>query len=233
MEEEQNGQGRGAQPKLGQRWRMQTVAQMADFIKLWDSVQEVQLTDEPDKITCKWTAHGEYTSRSAYNAQFLGSYSQFHGKSIWKADSEGKHKFFAWLLVQSKILTADKLMSRQWPCNPVCSLCNQEQETAAHLVLHCSFARQVWERMEEWTQLVRLPENGIEIVDWWQKELVQLPKKTRRLKAAMMMYCAWNLWKERNRRVFGQKVKNPAEVMQEIKLKVDTRKLACGGPELS
>ncbi|PUZ44751.1 hypothetical protein GQ55_8G144700 [Panicum hallii var. hallii] len=125
-------------------------------------------------------------------------------------------------------------MSRQWPCNPVCSLCNQEQETAAHLVLHCSFARQVWERMEEWTQqLVRLPENGIEIVDWWQKELVQLPKKTRKLKAAMMMYCAWNLLKERNRRVFEQKIKNPAEVMQEIKLEVDTRKLACGGPEFS
>jgi len=191
-------------------WRMQTVAQMADFIKLWDSVQEVQLAEEPDKITWKWTAHGEYTSKSAYNAQFLGSCSQFHGNSIWKAEAKGKHKFFAWLCVQSKILTADKLMSRQWPCNPICSLCNQEQETAVHLVLHCSFARQVWEKMEEWTQqLVRLPENGIEIVDWWQKELMQLPKKTRKLKAAMMMYCAWNLWKERNRRVFEQKTKNP------------------------
>jgi len=125
--------------------------------------------------------------------------------------SEVKHKFFAWLLVQSKILTADKLLARQWPCNPLCPLCNQEQETAEHLVLHCNFAKLVWEKMEVWTQqLVRPPENGLEIVDWWQKELAQLPKQTRKTKAAMMIYCAWNLWKERNRRVFEQKQKAPA-----------------------
>lgn len=44
-----------------------------------------------------------YTAKSAYNIQFVGSYSTFNGPSIWKAEAEGKHKFFA-LLVQSKIL---------------------------------------------------------------------------------------------------------------------------------
>lgn len=128
----------------------------------------------------------------------------------WKADSEGKHKFFAWLLVESKILTADKLMSKHWPCNPICSLCNNDQETAEHLVLHCNFARQVWEKMTDWSQqLVQPPQNGIQILDWWEKELAHLPKKIRKIKAAMMMYCAWNLWKERNRRVFEQKIKEP------------------------
>jgi hypothetical protein len=164
----------------------------------------------------------EYTQqKSAYNAQFMGSYSQFNGNSIWKAEAEGKHKFFAWLLVQCKILTADKLMARQWPCNPLCSLCNQEQETAAHLVLHYSYAKQVWEKMASWTQqLVRPPTDSLEIIDWWQKELAQLPPKTRRNKAALLMYCAWNIWKERNRRVFDQVSKTPAEVMQEIKAEV-------------
>ena len=161
----------------------------------------------------------------------LGSYSNFHGEYIWKAESEGKHKFFAWLLVQSKILTADKLMSRHWTCNPVCSLCNHEQETAAHLVLHCHFARQIWDKLADWSEhLVTPPQPGIRIVDWWQKELVQLPNKTRKTKAGLMMYCASNLWKERNRRVFEQTTKNLAEVMQEIKLEVNTRILAVQGP---
>ena len=44
------------------------------------------------------------------------------------------------------------------------------------------------------------------------------------------MYCASNLWKERNRRVFEQTTKNLAEVMQEIKLEVNTRILAVQGP---
>ena len=111
--------------------------------------------------------------------------------------------FFAWLLVQCKILTADKLAARQWPCNQICVLCNQEQETAAHLILHCSFALSVWQKMQIWTQqLVQMPIGYSKIIDWWQKELAQLPKKTRRTKAAFMMYGAWNIWKERNRRIF-------------------------------
>jgi hypothetical protein len=92
----------------------------------------VQLNNEPDRILWKWIADGTYAAKSAYNVQFAGSYSNSSGASIWKAEAEGNHKFFAWLLVQCKVLTPDKLMARQWPCNPVCVLCNQEQETAAH-----------------------------------------------------------------------------------------------------
>jgi len=214
-------------------WRMQTVEEMANFVKLWDLVQEVQLNNEPDSITWKWTSDGNYTAKSAYNVQFLGSYSHFNGESIWKAESEGKHKFFAWLMVQCKLLTTDKLLARHWPCNPICSLCNQEHETAAHLILHCPFARLVWEKMEIWTQqLIRPPQDGLEIIVWWQTELAQLPKKIRRLKAALMMYCAWNIWKERNRRVFELKQGTPSEVLHEIKMEIETRSLACGRPEL-
>jgi len=53
-------------------WRMQSVSEMADFVSLWDAVQEIQLTDQPDQITWKWTANGEYTPKSAYSAQFFG-----------------------------------------------------------------------------------------------------------------------------------------------------------------
>ena len=81
--------------------------------ELWDLLQGIQLTGSPDTIIWRWTTNGEYTAKSAYNAQFFGSYSQFKGEYIWKAEVEGKHKFFAWLLVQSKILTADKLVARQ------------------------------------------------------------------------------------------------------------------------
>jgi hypothetical protein len=47
------------------------------------------------------------------------------------------------------------------------------------------------------------------ILDWWERELAKLPNKIRKLKAAMMIYTAWNIWKERNRRVFNQQVGSP------------------------
>ena len=65
---------------------------------VWDLVQEVLLLgDGPDLISWKWTADGTYYStKSAYNAQLIGSYSSasIRGESGWTAEMEGKHKFF-------------------------------------------------------------------------------------------------------------------------------------------
>ena len=53
-------------------WRMSTATEMAEFVYLWEAVQEVQFSDSPDLITWKWTANGLYSSKSAYDIQFLG-----------------------------------------------------------------------------------------------------------------------------------------------------------------
>ena len=77
-----------------------------------------------------------YTTKLAYLAQLKGTYCSFDAGAVWHAHAEGKQRFFAWLLVQSKILTADKLVVRNWPCDTNCALCDQVFETAAHLCLH-------------------------------------------------------------------------------------------------
>jgi hypothetical protein len=125
-------------------WRMSTATEMAEFVLLWEQVQAVQFSDLQDVIRCKWTANGLYTSKSAYDIQFTGSYCTFNSKAIWKAKAEGKHRFFAWLMVQEKLQTADNLLVKGTACDPVCCLCDQELETAKHLCLHCCFAQEVW-----------------------------------------------------------------------------------------
>jgi hypothetical protein len=72
------------------------------------------------------TADGCYSAKSTYKPQFIGSFSTFDNKAVWSAKVEDKHRFFGWLLVQCKLLTADRLSERNWPCNPVC----QHLETA-------------------------------------------------------------------------------------------------------
>jgi mannosylglycoprotein endo-beta-mannosidase len=106
-------------------WHMSSADEMAELVLLWDKLQNVQLSVLPDSIRWRWTTAGVYTSKSAYAVQFQGSYCSFNTKAIWSANVEGKHKVFAWLLVRNKILTADKLLARNWPCNPVCCLCDQ------------------------------------------------------------------------------------------------------------
>jgi hypothetical protein len=125
--------------------------EMVELINLWSLIQNVQLLPREDDLVWRWTSHGAYTAKSAYQVQFRGTYSTFNSKAMWKAKAEGKHRFFTWLLVQSKLLTADKLQIQNWPCDPVCCLCGQEPETAAHIALHCVFAKEVWLLVRSWT----------------------------------------------------------------------------------
>ena len=49
---------------------------------------------------------------------------------------------------------------------------------------------------------MQVPEPGLQIEDWWKSSLRNLPKDERRVAAALLVYMAWNLWKERNRGIF-------------------------------
>jgi len=183
---------------------MDSVELMAQFVVLWDAVHQIQLTNSPDQIFWKWTANGVYTAKSAYLARLKGTYCSFDADAIWHAHAEGKHRFFAWLLVQEKILTADKLAARNWPSFTNCVLCDQEFETATHLCLHCPFARHVWHLVSTWTAgVIQVPQEQDEgIEEWWKSSLAHLSQAQKRSVAAILTYTTWNIWKEMNRRVF-------------------------------
>lgn len=138
-----------------------------------------------------------------------------------------EEKFKAeWLLVQSKILTADNMLARNWACNPVCPLCDQEQETPQHLCLHCVYAREVWFLVTHWSEgLIQPPIQGMSVEEWWNTSLQGQPKEKGRRVAALLIYTAWNIWKERNRRVFEGITANPNRVLacikEEVKLRMD------------
>uniref|UniRef100_A0A0A9GFD1 Reverse transcriptase zinc-binding domain-containing protein n=1 Tax=Arundo donax TaxID=35708 RepID=A0A0A9GFD1_ARUDO len=193
----------------GHKWtqglmRMTTTDQMVQFITLWSLLQEVTLTNQPDVMLWRWTNAGQYSAKSAYLIQFQGSFDQFNAQEIWKANAQPKHKFFAWQMVQNKLLTADRLAARNWPCNQICRLCDQEEETAFHLCIQCSFTKEVLEIIRVWTNgMLRPPEiNDVSVQTWWNNMLRRCPAEQRKRAAAVGIVSLWNVWKERNRRVF-------------------------------
>jgi hypothetical protein len=203
---------------------MSTAEQMAEFVQLWDCLLQVQLTEEADEIKWRWTADGRYSSKSAYEMQFRGTYCTFNTKAIWRAKDEEKHRLFAWLLVQNKILTADRLQARNWSCDPICRLCDQELETAQHLCLHCVYAQEVWHLVSGWSDgLVQVPSRTVAVECWWNLAVCRRPKEEARLLAALLIYTSWNLWKERNRQVFDGVSQPPARILALIKDEVQVR----------
>ena len=168
---------------------------------------------------------GSYTTKSAYKMQLQGTYSDGSQHKVWKAFAEGKVKFFAWVLLQRKILTADLLSARHWQGPATCPLCDQEPETACHLCLQCYFAREVWFLIGNWMGWGAgfLSTVATAIQDWWNQTLQPLKGKEKRSAAAVLMYATWNLWKERNRRIFESKL------YEQIKSSSSSSRTSCFG----
>jgi hypothetical protein len=120
---------------------------------------KVSMTPSPGK----WTPDGTYSTRSAYRAQFRGSFTKFHRDLIWKALTENKCKVFVWILIHGKLLMADNLEKRGWPHEEHCVLCNGPLETGLHLRLCCPFAKVIWsqilsllgQQQNDWSELSR------------------------------------------------------------------------------
>ncbi|WVZ91565.1 hypothetical protein U9M48_037717 [Paspalum notatum var. saurae] len=177
--------------------------------------------DLPDSIAWKWTPDGIFTVSSAYKAQFLGSYSHIKANFVWRARAEPKCKIFAWILLQDKLLTANNLAARGWPHQPSCSLCNGPLETGLHLGLHCPFARAVWDQILAWEEMTLPAQADIasssSIKNWWEAASSLLPKNQKRDFNGIVIYTLWNLWKERNRRIFESNTLTPLQIALRIK----------------
>jgi len=52
---------------------------------------------------------------------------------------------------------------------------------------------------------------------WWEKSLPGRSITKQRITAAILMYSAWNIWKERNQRTFEGTTQTPAQVLRLIK----------------
>jgi len=175
----------------------------------------VQLTPEvQDSIVWRWIADGNYSTRSAYRIQFRGLHRKFQADLIWRARAENKCKIHAWVLMHDKILTADNLQKRGWPHHEHCVLCNGPLETGLHLSLLCPFAKAVWSQVLSWENFdVQLPQQDPQcLATWWEDVASKVPKQERRTFNGVLIYVVWNLWKERNRRIFKNEHKTSEQV---------------------
>lgn len=157
----------------------------------------------------------------SYRIQFKGAFGRFKSDLIWKAHAENKCKFFAWTLIQDKILTADNLASRDWPHHDTCTLCNGPLETSQHLCLLCPFAQSVWQQVLAWENhnLGQLgsPDRFPSISAWWERAAMNIQKDKLHDFNGAAIYIMWNIWKERNRRIFEDKSQTAQQIAAQTK----------------
>ena len=140
--------------------------------------------------------------------------------TVWKIWAPPKCKFFAWLAINNRIWTADRLQRRGWPNCNLCPLCKQVQESAAHLLFQCRYTIRVWRMVKDWLGLQDVhPSNwsdATSVKEWWSHNANRKNQSLKPL-ASLMLLISWELWKERNARIFRNEAVPVGVIVTRIK----------------
>lgn len=169
---------------------------MWQVLQLMDIIHNVQLhSEQPDRHFWTRETSGQFTTKSAYEAFFIGGIAFEPYKRLWKAWAPLKVKIFLWLAIWKRYWTADRLQWRGLQHPPKCVLCDQEQEDMYHLLLGCIFAREVWFHTLQAVGLQQLALVGTEtsFVDWWRRVSRTAGRERRKGLNTLIQLVAWKL----------------------------------------
>jgi hypothetical protein len=118
-----------------------------------------------------------------------------------------------WTLLLGRCWTIERRRRHGLCSSAECTLCSQEDEPVDHVLLQCTFSREVWFRALNsygWGHLVLEPNNRL--IDWWVATRKWAPKPRRRAFDSMTIGVTWSLWMQRNDRAFGRPSKDASAV---------------------
>lgn len=135
-----------------------------------------------------------------------------------------KRKFFVWLALHGRCWTAARRKRHNLQDDDACALCGQESETITHLLLGCSYSRQIWHSLLHQLNVGSLTPHTEELslATWWTEARKQVHKSSRKTFDSMVVLVAWSLWLERNARTFGRRQRTEAELLAHIKEEANT-----------
>jgi len=166
----------------------------------------------------QFSATGQYSTKSAYKALFIGSTHFSPWERIWKSWAPSKCKIFMWIVAHKKCWTADRLTRKGLPHPVACPLCDQSDETLDHLLVSCVFSRQVWFIILQGFGLQDLaPQVGEpSFEEGWENINTRVSGQVKKGLNSIVILGAWTLWNHRNRYVFDGAVPSLSTIASHI-----------------
>ena len=182
--------------RLIQDWELESIS---SFLDLLYSVTVHR--DEEDKLIWKLSPGKGFQLKAFYNAICSPGFGSFPWKSIWKTKAPPWVAFFSWTAALGKILTAENLRHRGIILVNWCCMCKVAEESVEHLLLHCTYARELWDMIfvlfgVHWV----MPRSVMALFDCWQGSLGHHQNSV--IWRAVLHCVLWCLWRERNARTF-------------------------------
>jgi hypothetical protein len=189
---------------------------VVQYLRLWDYLQNIHLSDEPDKFIWKWSYNEEFSSSSAYRALFLERTSLAGADRIWKVQAPDRCRFFGWLVLHGRCWTSNRLRQHGMRDSDTCAVCAQEVETLDHLLLGCVHSQETWFRVLSFYGLDHLTPQELPYFDWWLAVRKWVHKSQRKSFDSLALLVIWSLWKESNPRVRERVALQPVSLAPRI-----------------
>lgn len=95
-----------------------------EYLILWDSVDNVHLSEQPNKTVWRWTPDGNYTTKSAYKMLHAASIPLLGCKLIWKTWAPLRVKIFLWLAFKHRHWTGNRRARHGFEAREMFYLCD-------------------------------------------------------------------------------------------------------------
>ncbi|XP_022020173.1 uncharacterized protein LOC110920261 [Helianthus annuus] len=135
----------------------------------------------------------------------------------WEKWLPVKVNMFIWQMELDRIPTRPALVKRRINIpDTSCPFCAAEDETTLHLMVNCGFVFGVWSKVWSWCKIYGRHANSI--VDLLQQDYASSRSKVeRRILRGVMLITCWEIWNERNKKVFQEETPRVLNIVARVK----------------
>ena len=154
-----------------------------------------------DMLLLKEFKAKSFSVKVMYKGYDLSPACDFPHRLIWNSVVPSKMGIFSWEAAWGKILTLDNLKRRGMTFANRCFLCEEDEETIDHLLIHCKSAKMLWDLFLSMVGISWVfPQSVLHTLLAWQG--VAVGKKRKKIWIAAPSCLFWTLWRARNRMAF-------------------------------
>lgn len=150
--------------------------------------------------------------------------------SLWKAPAEPKMRSLGWLILHHKTLTAQNLLWRHCLAIGSAVFTPMPLRTLIIFFANAPFFKEVWALVHSWYNLLVSNSQPAGIASWWEDINRQGSAIQKQDIRGVLLTTWWNVWLERNRRIFHNTTCTSFQVAYFVKQDLDLRRTAFSPP---
>lgn len=137
--------------------------------------------------------------------------------------------FVCWMAMLNRLPTKDRLISWGMTVPPVCSLCSLNPESHDHLFFSCPYSVAVWTHFSGWMFSIP-PVSLASVAHITEQAHIVSRSGAQSIIKLLMQVVIYNLWKERNHRIFRHTPSSEAAIISGVDRSMRDRLLSLPPP---